>query len=421
MPQLRQQSRVRMEACPDPELLTAFVEDQVAPFIQGAVTAHLAECRECSEVCARLVSFSHASVRAESEFGPTPEWMNAEKRLGNWMDAFLRARPVQLSSESGRGLAGRGLAGKDAPRPASFWTLGWVIGVAALALVGAAILVARRGLVEPTRSPQARVTAPSAPSGQATPPVAQQPSEVKPLVEAAAKAAETSPKPDAGTRIRVALPSSSQAAPQEARSEPMQDVPPPAGAVPRNDSATQDTQTFSPPQLRPNDRIVAGAGRSSGASQGASVSRAAIVPRPPTGAPQVSTQGLSGATGAQSIRLESGTRLWVRMQTVNRRTDGSFSFRGNLFRPVEGAPALDLETEVSGSGTMNHGKVTVFTTQIVIRGVSYILKPGAAAAPAPGSGTAVEFEGGRVLEMWLGAASVYERESGSDRSTQPQK
>ena len=141
MPQLQQAKRVNMESCPDSDLLAAYTEDQVSPFVRGAITAHLTHCSECSDVCARLESFARAGVPEQDR-----EWVNAEKRLDNWAESFLNSLTAKSRVQQ-EVPSSPLLQWKEATRAASsFWKLGWAVGaVAALGLIVGGLLVTKRG------------------------------------------------------------------------------------------------------------------------------------------------------------------------------------------------------------------------------------------------------------------------------------
>src|SRR5262249_46308197 len=131
MPQLRQQSRARMESCPDADLLASFAQDQVSPFVKSAITEHLSQCRECSEICARLLNFDATNASAQDG-----EWQNADKRLGNWMEGFLQERAPKEEPVVTRWT--------EAPRTSGFWKFGWVLGAVAVLALAVGTLVMRR-------------------------------------------------------------------------------------------------------------------------------------------------------------------------------------------------------------------------------------------------------------------------------------
>jgi hypothetical protein len=112
------------------------------------------------------------------------------------------------------------------------------------------------------------------------------------------------------------------------------------------------------------------------------------------------------------LQFEAGVRPWIRVNSMTRQPDGSFSFRGTLLQPITlaGPVSLDQSTELVGSGTVNGGHVTVSVTGFTVRGENYGLRQAASGViRKPGSGPAVELNLGKVLEMWLVSASVYEK------------
>jgi hypothetical protein len=104
--------------------------------------------------------------------------------------------------------------------------------------------------------------------------------------------------------------------------------------------------------------------------------------------------------------------LWIHLTAINRKPDGSFTFRGTLLQPITIANAnrLDQDTELSGSGTVNNGHVTVLLTGLTVGGANYALQNDAGGSnKRPGTGLAVELDPGKLLEVWLAAASVYRK------------
>jgi len=111
------------------------------------------------------------------------------------------------------------------------------------------------------------------------------------------------------------------------------------------------------------------------------------------------------------LRFDSGARLWIRVTAINRKPDGSFTFRGTLLQPVALANTnqLDQGTELAGSGTVNNGHVTVLVTGFTIGGANYALLQNdtSGSKKRPGTGLAVELDPGKLLEVWLASSSVY--------------
>ena len=113
------------------------------------------------------------------------------------------------------------------------------------------------------------------------------------------------------------------------------------------------------------------------------------------------------------LQFEAGVQLWIRVNSIRRQPDGSFSFRGTLLQPIVLADSvsLDQSTELVGWGTVNGGHVVVSVTEFTVRGENYGLRSAGSANKKPGSGPAVELNPGKLLEMWFASASVYEKKT----------
>jgi hypothetical protein len=113
------------------------------------------------------------------------------------------------------------------------------------------------------------------------------------------------------------------------------------------------------------------------------------------------------------LQFEAGVQLWIGVNSIRRRPDGSFSFRGTLLQPIILADSVSLDqgTELLGWGTVNGGHVIVSVTEFTVRGENYALRSAGSANKKPGSGPAVELNPGKLLEMWFASASVYEKKT----------
>jgi hypothetical protein len=111
------------------------------------------------------------------------------------------------------------------------------------------------------------------------------------------------------------------------------------------------------------------------------------------------------------LRIGSGVRLWIHVTGINRKPDGSFTFRGTLLQPVALADTsrLDQDTELAGSGTVNHGHVTVLVKEFTVAGTDYALQDAGGSNRRSGTGLAVELDPGKLLEVWLASSSVYRK------------
>jgi anti-sigma factor RsiW len=459
MPDLRQAKRVNMESCPDSELLSAYAEDQLDPFMRGAVTAHLAKCRECAELCSRLENFNRAAIPIQDS-----EWVNTEKRLDNWSEAFLKAQtpaPVEANPESHRvpGL-------KEAPKTAfSWWKFVAVAGaMATVVIVIGGVMLTRHGnpawFHSASRSPvqmaqqQTRqLPAPTASNG----PAATGPSTLSASSPGASDAASSSgasslSKPSAAGNVNnVPLHSvhprrpanaviSQDAANQQLASAPAHEQPLPPGsvashtaapvsnspsAIAANPASNEVAQTYSAPQ-NPNDRIGMGANNSANTpAHSMAIENTAVLFKPPVATPQAAPKAHhSPPTGEAppSVRFDAGARLWIHLNSTNPLPDGSFTFQGSLIQPAANAvnkKSLDPGTQLSGSGLDKGGRVTVLVKTLTIQGITFVL-PGAASGSGasmneqmPGSGKALQFQNGNVLEVWITVPSTYARSSGT--------
>jgi hypothetical protein len=94
MPYLRRGSEGGEDRCPDPESLVAFCEGTLYASRSEQIRDHFARCAACAEIHERLLHF-------ESSFQPSQsQWLNAEKRLDNWMDSFLTAESLRAKENN---------------------------------------------------------------------------------------------------------------------------------------------------------------------------------------------------------------------------------------------------------------------------------------------------------------------------------
>jgi hypothetical protein len=138
----------------------------------------------------------------------------------------------------------------------------------------------------------------------------------------------------------------------------------------------------------------------------------------PAGAAKASSPMARGSATASEdrtlqLQIEAGARLWIRVTSIDRKPDESFTFHGTLLQPVRLANANELNqgTEVSGSGTVNNGHVIVLLTGFTVAGTTYALRQDDAGGSnkRPGAGLAVELTPGKLLEVWLASSSVYRK------------
>jgi hypothetical protein len=167
--------------------------------------------------------------------------------------------------------------------------------------------------------------------------------------------------------------------------------------TPRNESQNQVASPAQPENEETNKSEVR-------ADAGLSLS--------PSGSQPRSTNSTTQSANHPSLlKFEAGVRLFILVNSMTRQPDGSFSFRGTLLQPITlaGPVSLDQSTELVGSGTVNGGHVAS-VAGFTVRGENYGLRQAASGViRKPGSGPVVELSLGKVLEMWLVSASVYDK------------
>lgn len=386
--------------CPDSELLAAFSENQVDGFVSGAISAHLIHCADCAELHRRLLNLADVDLASDSA-----EWRNAEKRLDNWMNTYLRAHPSPMESEAQTrqiaSTAGAGSGWKLHP-----WRIGWVLGaVAALELAAATILFLK--LSVPSRAGHAEVAAQTAPLSPS--PVSSVPSQEKaePVLENLPKTASAQPEEGKPAKIQhsaakpkphavpPSVPSADQnAARREERLEPPSNAlnsPTPTLEMPATESA-EHTSVLAEPLA--NASATPAAGNNSSKPMNAGKGFLPVVkstPRSPANLPAI-------------VSLEYSTSLWIQLSSDSPPADGTFQFQGTLLKPVElpaGVP-FDTNTQVQGLGGVNDGRISLVIKEFFFQGARYRLKNGS------GSARVESFNGGRTLETWIDEDSVYE-------------
>ncbi|HXN72586.1 MAG TPA: hypothetical protein VN861_08540 [Candidatus Acidoferrales bacterium] len=398
--------------CPDSELLAAFSENRVDGFVLGAVAAHLIQCPECAELHHRLLNLAKADLHAD-----TPEWRDAERRLDDWMEKYLRARPGQPEAEPQIkqiiSTANAGARSKSHP-----WRVRWALSAAAaLALVAATIFFLNRNSL--SRHPEvASETAPtsSAPASSASPHDTDEPVPANSLTfEAAQPEKETPPKTNPAAKPKshpapAHLASSNQTAVSHAKpAQPPRDAMNSTAAA--SVSAASDTAAHTnashdrsavastaPPSSHDFSSPAASSHPAAIASQPANTSKVSLPAAKSTkAAPPASLPAL--------ISLEYSTSLWIQLTSDDLPEDGTFHFRGTLLKPVElpvGVP-FDTDTRVDGLGGVNEGRISLLIKEFFFQGARYKLKSG------NGSARVEPFNGRRTLEIWLDEDSVYER------------
>jgi len=148
-----------------------------------------------------------------------------------------------------------------------------------------------------------------------------------------------------------------------------------------------------------------------------------MAPLPQLSPPARKMKAMPAMVHPAIYRIAADTRLWIKLNTINRQPDGNFTFQGSLLEPVTetGGALLGRGAEIIGSGIVSQGKTSLVVAQIVVGGDRYSLKgaSGVANAQGPGAGPAVEFEAGKILEMFVASPSIYENEITGRRMAAP--
>ncbi len=419
MPLIQGNDPAQRGRCPGPELLCAFSEDRILGVEKKAIDAHLAGCARCRELHSRLVSFATPAAREDDR-----EWTNAEKRLVNWMEHLLRTQEREHpDSPSQRELDG-GTHGKNWW---SAWQTQWAVGaVAAAALAVLAVLLLRPSPKVPRALETAQATLPASSDQTANSTSAAPQTETNTSSKTIA-----SPAPgDQSTGEKSVRPRAGEIhQPQPARSKPalMADTPPiVAEAKAPNPTEFSGNPSSTGRETRPtaapsgsgladqSTRAVADSNLASPSPSKQASSRPAVYGYAPI-APRSTTKVTSPPPPnlPASIRLEAGTRIWVRISSLVRKPDGTLKFEGTLFEPVtqKGQVVLIQGTGVSGFEKQSQGSTLLVITDLSPSGTRYTLMGAAVMKDtlSRGGGKALQFNAGQLIEMFIESAAVYEK------------
>ncbi|MFZ0520925.1 MAG: hypothetical protein WAL95_07870 [Candidatus Acidiferrales bacterium] len=410
MPPTQLKSSTKKDPCPEDELLVAFSENRLGGFVWDAVAEHLTRCVDCSELQHRMLKFSSASVAADQA-----EWGQTEKRLENWMDAFLQthAAEVPVGEPAKPAVV---IASREPVRNAPSWKFRWAwSAVAGLAAVACAVVVLEfvpallhRG------EPQVASQGPAV----TTPQVAPQPVPPAEAVATPPESAENTAKtePAATLTTQPSKPFPNIESPTKLSSSPSaahRDVTSRDGA--KLAAARQEPATEGNPQRNPADAALSTATHE--ASQLASavgevITSAAGDAQASQGSSRAVPASKSSSTATRaalpaSISLLESTPIRIQLTSGSIPSDGRFEFRGTLLDPAIPVIGMVLgrDTEIRGVGTVQNGEISVVVNDVIIRGVHYPLKAGNGAAKA------VRVGSGNAMQVSFGQGSVYEKVS----------
>jgi hypothetical protein len=473
MPLLKESRGV--DRCPDAEMFMALIGGTASTTLQRAAAVHLARCSSCAHLRERLLGFDGPDL---PESGT--EWRDTKERLDLWLHDVLErerttvptgARPQSqldrwwknptqglVSGRIGWALAATAAAGvlvgiyvvrpvaltppvqisARATLPEQTPALENVENPARSSGLDAAAQESQRTGREAHNQPTAteKVDGPTE-AGSSSPPVSVPPENGRPTTPAILTAASPPSIPDkAGSPAVAQTPpepttATAQVLPSAKDDNAMQSA---ASVPPSRLEASRRSEVPFLAQTKPPGATDSTAAPGRGPLQNNTASPGSVyrssVRTTPVSAGTITARSTapkkSAVAPAQThvpsppppsvIRIEAGTRVWIRLKSINRTTDGDFQFQGNVLLPVTqaGLVLLDRDTELHGLGKVNRERTSLRITELVSRGASYRLKGegGAMDTRGPGAGGALRFNSGHVFELWLGSASTYEKISG---------
>jgi len=434
--------RVAPEPCPESEAFRTVGEGAPREIPEGTTAAHVAGCSSCTDLQRRLQAFDDPMPIAQQG-----EWERTERRLDSWLERFFESsvaarQPSSLTRDS-RSL---GWWKRVAYQPLG-WQVRWgLVSITAIALVIGAFVAGRLTAPRPEQlSSSAKSSAKPAPE---TIPAGTAPgtriSETRPdrehqlphatprsqsavgggtaIASSASGRTKSSPVPPAAPRENVGTVDTAGLS-RSGPSTPDRGVAVPS-SEPQRDTAGGSAATPSPSSPAAVESAAASSSPSSGAERPSAPSPTARIqsgarpvvvsrggPIPSSARPEHSTATLT----PQVIHLEAGTRVWITLRAVHPQADGVSEFRGAILLPVmeAGTVLLARDAEVSGTLTIRNGKKVVKILEFASAGSHYRLRSasGEADLRVLGSGEAVDFDAGRVLETWMLSGSTYERVS----------
>jgi hypothetical protein len=410
---MRAEREHKKNACPNTEVLLLLTDDSADPWLRKAYESHLEQCHACAELDRRLLRF------AQSALIDHPEWSGTEKRLDNWMEGYLQSRQGASTADTTRDTRHGRARWRDVWAEAP-WKISLATGVLAL-LVVAFVTYPKWEMDRHDKSSQlarvhheeeARISADHATELPAEPVTS-----VERPASHPSSGVTGSRKWDSQTATvnTDGLPQSGKKLPNQTK-EPSDRVSADRQSASSSDNDARSSLAMkSPSPVLPKPETVTSASPGKGCAFCSSV-------RPANTATSDAIPGIAGtvprndtapALPLRSLQLASGTRLWISVEWAKPQPNGSMAFRGSLLLPLRDATSSNLEhgTRVAGSVVVEHGRRYLSLVEIIIKGTHYKLRSdakGGGVAQASGSGNAVQFDSGRVLELWLSADSIYE-------------
>jgi hypothetical protein len=389
--------------CPEAEILCASVESEGTGPISAKLAQHIERCPACSDLRRRLVLFDQPE-----SIGLDPDAMEAERCLDSWLKGFLasEARNPQVPSTASTPMA---VLYPSAPRTRWFWKMQWALAAASMVMFTVGVVYIWRSIA--ARTPATEMA--RAARDQLAPTPLESPASPKTVPVDQARTQTVAPENSQGPKS-FKVDSSAQKDTASA-SRPELAVAP--GREPQTGAQTTPPVATEAPTVAEN---------SSAPPSGTPVhpilppERASLSQRTIQAAPRA--EASIDCVTCSPIRISAGTRIWISLESTTVQNDGRFQFEGRLLLPVSVLNSVVLEkgTPVAGFGSTSGGQTSVQITEFVLDGSRYKLrKDSTAGVPqAAGTGKTVQFESGKIWEMWLDSAAVFEATGASGASPQ---
>jgi hypothetical protein len=392
--------------CPEAQSLCTRADSEETGTISGKLSQHIEHCSVCSDLHRRLMLFDQpASLGLDSDA------IEAEKRLDSWLKGFLASQsmnsqaPLVVSAPSTVPL-------RSTSNPRPFWQMQWALAATAIAVIALGVLYIRRSITAQAPAPMiAQATSDGRSPAQAE---SQVPTEQVSATEQHPQAVAPKPPRTSGSSKVVSPPRPAANVPNQPPDAHQNNSPTiqPAPVVLAPQVATRTpslpanapNQSASANTITPRTATVAPVSRSSGPLMQA------------PGVPAARTNTASRSTAPPTVQLPAGTRIWLTLDSVTSQPEGRFQFRATLLLPVtaSGTLLLGKGAQVIGSGQTIQNETSIQITELVTSGQRYKLSPASSGvSKMSGSGKAVRFESGQVLEMWLDSLSTFVAAGGS--------
>jgi hypothetical protein len=399
--------RVGLGMCPEAEAFHAPPQGKGSNAATGQLGLHMMSCPRCSDLHRRLDLFDqHAELEIDSEV------VEAEKRLDSWLRGLLSSRVLGPQTASVLTVAKLRTAPLSfRPKRSLFSRIQWGLAAAVILVIAFGLGYIRRSVIALPPSPlvtqatageQLSVSSNSPTLPDSTPIEKSSPKSIKPKVPRG----PAPPNSNSAVKVATLTPSS------ESRELPDQQIVTGAQTEPlatdQTSAVAEHSQssalTFRPNPILPPAQVSLPTGTQPSAHGEGSAKDCQDCQK-------VSKPNVLAVTPSL-VRVEAGTRIWIVLESATAQSDRRIPFEGRLLLPVSASDSVILEkgTRVMGVSSNVQGQLSVQIGELVLHGNRYKLResPGLSAIYRTGTGRAVQFAGGKTVEMWLDSATVFE-------------